>query len=298
MSDVIIARPRRWPVAEIGRAVLPLVALAMTPLALLWVTGLMPGIELDQNATTAGLLVGSLVGLTGMGSGALMTPILILVVGVPPVTAVGTDLAYASLTKIVGGWQHARQQTVDWRLVRLLAAGSVPASLASVQLLEQLERRVDIAAVDAIVRRGLGGVLILAAAALLLGALRARRAATSAAAAFPARRVVVLGAVVGSLVGLTSVGSGSLVVALLSLSSPLAATTIVGTDIAHAAILTSAAAGAHGLAGNIEPPLLASLLAGSLPGVLLGSRLSVRIPATALRLVLAVVLLATAGALL
>jgi uncharacterized membrane protein YfcA len=169
--------------------------------------------------------------------------------------------------------------------------------VASVLLLEHLERRVDIATVDAVVRRGLSAMLALAAVALLIGAFRPRPAATTAAASFPARRAVALGAAVGFLVGLTSVGSGSLVVALLSLASPLPATLIVGTDIAHAAVLTSAAAGAHGLAGNIDPSLLVSLLAGSLPGVLLGSRLSLRVPAAALRLVLAVVLLASALAL-
>src|SRR5687767_1055683 len=132
-ESVALARlPRPWtirpPAADAGRRLLQLAPLALIPLAVLAISQLVPGVEIDRRASVAGLLVGALVGLTGMGSGALMTPILILVVGVPPVTAVGTDLAYASLTKVVGGVQHARQMTVDFRLVRRLAAGSVPAS--------------------------------------------------------------------------------------------------------------------------------------------------------------------------
>ena len=184
--------------------------------------------DLDLSAGTAlaGLLVGLLVGLTGMGSGALMAPILILIVGVTPVTAVGTDLAYAALTKVVGGVQHARQRSVSFRLAGLLAAGSIPASLVSVRLIGRLGRDAAPGQVDAFVTRAIGVVLIIAALAVLLGAARDRRAAAAprqgaAGRRLSSRLVVLLGAVVGFLVGLTSVGAGSIVVAVLSLATPL-----------------------------------------------------------------------------
>jgi uncharacterized membrane protein YfcA len=255
------------------------------------------GIKFDPGTTLAGLLVGALVGMTGMGSGSLMAPILILIVGVTPVTAVGTDLAYAAITKVVGGFQHTRLRTVNYRMAGLLALGSVPASLLSVQVLEYLRKAYSLDAINGVVTRALGVVLIVSALSVLFGLLRARRKRAAANPA-PSRgiswwAITAVGAVVGFLVGLTSVGSGSIIVALLSLFSPLPATMIVGTDIAHAAALTSAAGLAHGFAGNVDPGLLLNLLAGSIPGVLLGSRLSVRIPVPALRTALGLVLLAT-----
>jgi uncharacterized membrane protein YfcA len=278
----------------------PLPVIALVPAALVLLGRWTLGSGFERDAATAGFLVGVLVGLTGMGSGALMTPILILVVGIPPVTAVGTDLAYAAITKLVGGWQHARQGTVDRQLVRSLATGSVPGALAGVAVIVWLERRVAIETFDAVLRRGLGIVLIVAAVGLLAGALQARRQSAAprpASRSLTGRRAIALGAGVGFMVGLTSVGSGSLVVAVLSLMSPLSAATIVGTDVAHAAILTSTAGLAHGISGNVDVVLALSLLAGSLPGVLLGSSFSLRVPPEALRLVLAGVLIASAVAL-
>lgn len=280
-----------------GRAILLLVAAALVAL-LVAVSGRpVFGIQFDPGTTLAGLVVGALVGMTGMGSGSLMAPILILIVGVTPVTAVGTDLAYAAITKVVGGFQHTRLQTVNYRMAGLLALGSVPASLVSVQVLEYLHRAYSLDAINGVVTRALGVVLIISALSVLFGLLRASRKRAAASPA-PAKHVswwaiTAVGAVVGFLVGLTSVGSGSIIVALLSLFSPLPAAMIVGTDIAHAAALTSAAGMAHGLAGNVDPSLLLNLLAGSIPGVLLGSRLSVRIPVPALRTALGLVLLAT-----
>jgi uncharacterized membrane protein YfcA len=255
------------------------------------------GEQLDRKVTLSGLLVGTLVGLTGMGSGALLAPILILVVGVPPVTAVGTDLAFASITKMFGGIEHVRQRTVNYRIAGLLALGSLPAGLLGVQLLEYLRRNYSVGTINAVVLRALGGVLILSALSIAYGLMRDRSsvAATRRAndTALRPGRVVALGAAVGLLVGLTSVGAGSIVVALLSLSSPLPAATIVGTDIVHAIALTSVTAFAHGIAGNIDVGLMMQLLSGSIPGVLLGSRLTTRVPASILRAVLAVVLLFT-----
>jgi len=278
------------------RAALPLVALLPATLLLLGNWAL--GIEFERDAATAGLLVGTLVGLTGMGSGALMTPVLIVVVGVPPVTAVGTDLTYAALTKLVGGWQHARQGTVDATVVRNLATGSVPAALAGVALLTWLQHHVATDTLDGAIKRGLGVVLTVSAGALLFGVLRSRRSPSIPRRGdFPARRAIAIGAVVGFLVGMTSVGSGSLVVAALSLASPLPAATIVGTDVVHAAILTGVAGLVHGALGNVDLTLALSLLAGSLPGVVLGSSISPKLPATVLRLGLVAVLLFSALAL-
>lgn len=289
--------PARSDRAGGNRAILLLVAASL--LAVLVAVSGYPvlGIKFDPGTTLAGLLVGALVGMTGMGSGSLMAPILILIVGVTPVTAVGTDLAYAAITKVVGGVQHTRLRTVNYRMAGLLALGSVPASLLSVQVLEYLHQAYSLEAINGVVTRALGFVLIISALSVLFGLLRSRRKRKSANPA-PARgiswwAITAVGAVVGFLVGLTSVGSGSIIVALLSLFSPLPATMIVGTDIAHAAALTSAAGLAHGLAGNIDPGLLLNLLAGSIPGVLLGSRLSVRIPVSALRTTLGLVLLVT-----
>lgn len=299
-AAVAAGAPRQLRYGRAGTRLLTAAMLALIPLALIAVIHLVNA-QLDSRAAIAGLTVGALVGLTGMGSGALMTPVLILIVGVPPVTAVGTDLAYASLTKLVGGVQHARLRTVDFRLVRLFALGSVPASLASVQALELLRRRYAVDTIDDLVKRALGCILILAALILTLGFVRAHRVKSELSSTrrpLAAGPAIALGATIGVLVGMTSVGSGSIMVAVLSLLSPLPAGVLVGTDVAHAAVLTSAAAIAHGLAGNVDLDLLLSLLTGSLPGVLLGSRLSVRVPPTVLRTILALVLLLTGAKLL
>src|SRR5262249_48125474 len=164
------------------------------------------------------------------------------------------------------------------------------------QLLEYLRRHYSVETINAVVLRTLGGVLILSALAIGFGLLRTRLAAAPLPPSGDATRpalLVGLGAAVGLLVGLTSVGAGSIVVALLSLVSPLPAATIVGTRIVHAVALTSVTAFAHGIAGNIDVRLMMQLLAGSVPGVLLGSRLTTRVSASMLRAVLAVVLLMT-----
>lgn len=294
-----------WPAARVGSRFVPtagaalwlrvgLVALVALAALLEWSV---LGARLDRRESLSGLAVGLLVGLTGMGSGALLAPILILVVGVPPVTAVGTDLAFAFVTKAAGGAEHARQRTADYRIAGLLALGSMPAGLLGIVLLEYLDRTYDVATINAVMPRLLGGVLIVSALTLILGFVL-NRASASLPRSVPRIMsrpglVVALGAGVGLLVGMTSVGAGSLVVATLSLVSPLPAATIVGTDIVHAVALTSVTAVAHGLSGNVDVGLLLRLLAGSIPGVLLGSRLTTRLPASTLRAVLAIVLLLT-----
>jgi uncharacterized membrane protein YfcA len=240
----------------------------------------------------AGLGIGILIGLTGMGGGSLTTPFLILFAGVRPVLAVGTDLVYSAATKWLGAAIHLRQGTVDLRVAALLTAGSVPASLLGVKVVHGLGSSADEA-----VAKGLGAALILVAAVLLLRRrmkpMQEGTGATQTTAKADLRPLaaVGLGAAVGFLVGFTSVGSGTLIVAgLLFLypSSPLAR--IVGTDVMQAALLTSASGIAYLGLGQVDLELAGALLAGSLPGVVIGSRLSAKAPEHILRPLLAGVL--------
>jgi uncharacterized membrane protein YfcA len=245
-----------------------------------------------------GFLVGLLVGLTGMGGAVVMTPLLMLGLGLPPTTAVGTDLAYATLTKLAGAWQHWRQATVDFQMVRDLALGSLPASLAAIGLLTWL-RQGDAGLADVWLEQAIGLALILAALLMLqrvfLGDTRVPPTERSTG-----RRAVVIGigTLGGFLVGLTSVGSGSLILALLVLVVPLSAERLVGTDIAHATLLVGTAALAHFYLGHVDLALAGQLLVGSVPGVLLGSRLMLRVPRRTLQVGLAGLLIVSAVQLL
>jgi uncharacterized protein len=237
----------------------------------------------------AGFCVGLLVGLTGVGGGSLMTPILILLFGVHPATAVGTDLLYAAVTKTAGSLVHGYNRTVDWRVVRRLATGSVPATVLTIWALSF----VDINGM--MVRQLIGGVLTLAlfATALTLvfrdrivgryadrlGKLSPQRISALTAA---------VGAALGVLVSISSVGAGAIgVTALILLYPQLPTARVVGSDIAHAVPLTLAAGLGHWLLGSINLDLLLPLLLGSVPGILIGSYAVVRVPETALRLILA-----------
>lgn len=248
---------------------------------------------MDPIFPATGFGVGILIGLTGMGGGALMTPFLILVLGTPPIVAVGTDLVYGAVTKIVGGFIHWRHGTVDMRLVGRLALGSVPGGLLAVAAIRMMPQ----SGVDAneAVRRALGAVLVLVAVTLLI------RAAGLRMPQMPARwrlwlqhqGTVGVGALVGALVGFTSVGSGSLLVPYLVGVFTLTPAQVVGTDVFHAAILVTATAVGHAQAGVVDWEIAAGLLMGSIPGVALGSWLAPRMPAPALRLGIAVLLLLT-----
>jgi uncharacterized protein len=242
-----------------------------------------------------GLGVGLLVGLTGVGGGSLMTPLLILVAGVAPVTAVGSDLAYAAVTKTVGGFKHLRQRTVAIRLSCWMAVGSVPAAVGGVYVLEALQRAHG---------EDFDNLLltIVAAAILLTGTVTLARALflpklveqeRSGFSLRPWHRVaaVVVGAFVGFILGLTSAGSGALIAMALILIFRLIPTRVVGTDIFHAAILLWAAAAAHIVAGNVDYGLVGTILIGSIPGVWVGAHMSVRVPLGTLRLGLGIVLL-------
>jgi len=244
----------------------------------------------------AGLAVGLLVGLTGVGGGSLMTPILILLFGIHPATAVGTDLLYAAATKTAGSVVHGFNRTIDWHVVRLLATGSVPLTVVTIAVLGHLD--ITSTAARDLITAVLTVALFITALTLVF---RERIVARYAARinALPRQRVAILtigvGAVLGVLVSITSVGAGAIAVTALILLYPhLPTARIVGSDIAHAVPLTLAAGIGHWFLGSINFDIMISLLLGSIPGIVIGSYAAVRIPETALRLVLAGTLIVVA----
>jgi uncharacterized membrane protein YfcA len=248
----------------------------------------------------SGLGVGALVGITGVGGGSLMTPVLVLLFGIHPVTAVGTDLLYAAATKSVGTVVHGANGTVAWRVVGLLAAGSLPATLLSLKMLVQLGAPSD--SVSHLISVMLGLVLLLTAASLIF-----RRQIMDWAqdrAYQPSRRsasvlTILTGFVLGVLVSVSSVGAGAIGVTVLIMLYPALPTArVVGTDIAHAVPLTLVAGVGHWWIGSVDWPLFTSLVAGSIPGVIIGSLIASRVPERLMRPVLAAVLLIVAVKLL
>jgi uncharacterized membrane protein YfcA len=246
-----------------------------------------------------GFFVGLLVGQTGMGGGSLVTPILVLIFGVPPAAAVGTDLLYASITKAVGTAVHGANHTVQWPLVARLAAGSVPATAVTLVAISQFD--LNSKAASGVITTLLGIMLLITAVALLF-----RRRLLDLEgdwfAHLPERRTRVLttltGAVLGVLVTISSVGAGAIgVTALLLLYPRLPMARIVGSDIAHAVPLTLVAGLGHLMLGSVDASMLVSLLMGSIPGIILGSLFAVRVPDAVLRPVMAVTLAAVGGTL-
>ncbi len=244
----------------------------------------------------SGFAVGFLVGMTGVGGGSLMTPLLILLFKIHPVTAVGTDLIYASVTKTGGSLVHGLNRTIDWRIVRRLATGSLPASLLTLLILWLL--KVDPAAYSALVTKVLGVALLFTAAALLF---RRRLLATYSqrvgvlSESQTRTYTIIVGLVLGVLVTISSVGAGALgVTALLLLYPELPVVKIAGSDIAHAVPLTLVAGLGHLASGGINTTVLVSLLCGSLPGIALSSQFAPRMPDRALRIVLAMTLVLVA----
>jgi uncharacterized membrane protein YfcA len=249
---------------------------------------------MDPLIIVFGLGVGLLVGMTGIGGGSLMTPLLILVFGVKPVTAVGTDLAYGAVTKSVGGLKHLRQGTVDMGLSTWMALGSVPAAIGGVYVLDLLERAHG-EEFDELLIAILGAALLLCgvltlARAVFLKHLHGRERETIELERRHKLSAVGLGVFVGFVLGVTSAGSGAIIAVGLILLFRLVPTRVVGTDVFHAALLLWAAAVAHIVAGNVDFALAGTILLGSVPGVWIGSHLSVRVPTGALRTTLAVVL--------
>jgi uncharacterized membrane protein YfcA len=255
----------------------------------------------DPAIVAFGLGVGVLVGMTGIGGGSLMTPMLILVFGVTPVTAIGTDLAYAAVTKTVGGYKHWRQKTVDLKLSSWMALGSVPAAVFGVYLLDLLEREYG-KRFDELLLTLLAGALLLTGAMTLARSFLKRFHERERSQIALERRhriaAVLLGVCVGFVLGVTSAGSGALIAVGLILAFRLVPTRVVGTDVFHAAILLWAAAAAHIVSGNVDFGLAGNILVGSVPGVWVGSHWSVRVPAGVLRTTLAVVLMGAGLALL
>lgn len=248
---------------------------------------------LDPSLLIVSFLVGLLVGSTSMGGAALMTPILILFMNVTPVFAVGTDLVYGAITKIVGAAMHWRMGTVDLRVVRQLAAGSLPGGIFGVLLITFLHRKGW--AVDVHVRHALGAVLVLVAAVLLARSfgLQIPNPFQCALDRHRPWGVTLWGAVVGIAVGMTSVGSGSLITPFLLMIFPLDPARVVGTDVFHAAALVTVTAAVYSGAGFVDWLLIPIMLAGSIPGVLIGSYVAPRLPERPLRIGLSLVLLAT-----
>jgi hypothetical protein len=228
-----------------------------------------------------------------MGGAALMTPVLILLFGVKPVLAVGTDLVYGAITKMAGAWMHWRQGTVDLQVVKHLAASSIPSGAIGVLLVSLLHKRGMV--MDVHVRHALGVTLVLVAAVLLARSLGVKVPNPFMAAMQRHRLAGVRawGAAVGLAVGLTSVGSGSLIAPFLLMLFPKDPARAVGTDVFHAALLVTATGSLYAGAGAVEWRLIPVLLAGSIPGVLLGSYLTPRLPARSLRIGIGVVLFAT-----
>jgi uncharacterized membrane protein YfcA len=245
-----------------------------------------------------GFLVGGLVGLTGMGGGSLMAPVLILIFGVQPVTAVGTDLAYGAVTKTVGGWRHWRYKTVDLRLSTWMALGSVPSAIAGVITLQILHQDLG-KTFDNVVLVAVAGALVLTAVTVTIRIVAFPHLSELERHDFRATTrdkvwAVVIGALVGFVLGVTSAGSGSLIAVGLIMVFRLVPRRVVGTDVFHAAILLWAAALAHLVAGNIDFGLAGTILLGSIPGVVTGSRYSARVPQDTLRLALCLVLVGAA----
>lgn len=253
---------------------------------------------IDPMIVAFGLGVGILVGLTGIGGGSLMTPLLVLFGGINPVVAIGTDLAYGAITKTVGGWRVWRSGHVDFGVSKWLAVGSVPGSLIGVFLVDLLHERYG-SGFDDVLLGGIAVALVIVAITVLTRALFMPKLAERERETVELTDRVRAGAagigfVLGFVVGLTSVGSGALIGLALILIFRLTPHRVVGTDVFHAAILLWTAGIAHWIGGNVDLALMGTILIGSLPGVWIGTHLLPTIPTAVLRPALGCVLLASA----
>ena len=256
--------------------------------------------DIDLALALGGLFAGIMVGLTGMGGAALVTPMLVLLFGVPPAAAVSSDVVAAAIMKPVGSWVHIRNHTVHWGLVGWLSAGSIPGVLLGSWTFSAV---LATSGADETIRSWIGGVLVLALIAMLAKGYLTRRArlrgadqrSTGIDTEVKVVRTVILGLIVGLIVGMTSVGSGSLMVTILILLYPLLRPSVlVGTDLTQAVPMLVAGAIAHAGLGEISIAVVVSLLIGQIPGVILGARLSTRYDGHLLRWLLMVILAATA----
>jgi uncharacterized membrane protein YfcA len=261
-------------------------------------------VDIDLMLTLACFGIGIVVGLTGMGGGALMTPVLVLFFNIPPLTAVSSDLVAAAIMKPVGSWVHLRRRTVNLDLVKWLSIGSIPSAFCGVFVIKAVG---DGESVQNLTKSALGVALLVAATGLgvraYLRLIERARKRNGVLPKLPTERpavavrkvpTVLLGAGGGLIVGMTSVGSGSIIIiALMALYPVLKANQLVGTDLVQAVPLVASAAAAHILFGDFQLALTASLLLGSIPGVWVGAQLSARAPGGLVRRALAFVLLAS-----
>ena len=263
-----------------------------------YLTNLVSDIHINPLYSFSGLLVGALVGLTGVGGGSLMTPLLVLLFHIHPATAVGTDLLYASITKGFGTVIHGLKSTINWLVVGLLGLGSIPATLATLYALHHFGKS---ATLSSLITHVLGYALFVTAALLLLRGVirrlaekRFEKAEAEHKPLHTGRRAiltVLTGIVLGFLVSLSSVGAGALgVTALILLYPQLPTVKIIGSDIAHAVPLTFLAGMGYFFIGNVDLSLLISLLVGSIPGIIIGSMFAAKVPEKVLRGLLAAVL--------
>lgn len=231
-----------------------------------------------------GFVVGLLVGMTGMGGALVMTPMMIFLFGVNPTVAIGTDLLYSSITKMFGAWQHWRQKTVDWTVVKYLSTGSVPGAIAGVLTMMFLQTYFTLS-VEGIVGKLLGATYLLIAGVMAWRAFSKGKAQKLADEHIKPdrKKMITLGVVAGYIVGLTSVGSGTLFMAVLLMIYPVAVAKLVGTDIVQAVLVTGVAGIAHFAIGNVNLTLVGQLLIGSIPGILIGSRMTTKVPEVAVR---------------
>lgn len=251
--------------------------------------------EVNLLYTISGFIVGGLVGFTGVGGGSLMTPALVLLFGIAPTTAVGTDLLFAAITKSNGTVAHSLNGTIDWRITARLASGSVPATIASLIALSSIGKSGSQTA-NGLITSVLGFALILTAIAILFRELLLRYIAKHAHKRTERKTrllTILVGALLGILVSISSVGAGAIgMTALLALYPKLPTAKLVGSDIAHAVPLTFIAGLGHWILGSVDWWLLASLLIGSIPGIAIGSYFAARVPDKFLRPVLALTLAA------
>jgi uncharacterized protein len=249
---------------------------------------------MDPAIVLFGLGIGVLVGMTGMGGGSLMTPLLILIFGISPTTAIGTDIFYAAVTKTVGGWRHLRMKTVNMDLVKWLALGSVPSAVGGVVLVSWLQDQIGEARLEELVYAVLGGTLLMVGIITLARALILRNLIDERERFEVERRhklaAVMIGVATGFVIGITSAGSGTVIAILLIAVYRLAPKKVVGTDVFHAAILLWAAGLAHWVGGNVDFVLAGNILLGSIPGVVIGAAMSDWAPQGFLRTSLGVVL--------
>jgi uncharacterized protein len=250
---------------------------------------------MDPAIILFGFGVGFLVGLTGMGGGSIMTPLLVLLFGVKPTTAIGTDIAYAAVTKTAGGWRHLKLKTVNMPLVWWLAAGSVPMAILGVFALDIMKRELGDQLDETVFAILAACLLVVGAATLLRGLLLANRIAERDDFEMHTRHkvaAVAIGGTTGFVIGLSSAGSGTVIGMMLITVYRLRPVKVVGTDVVHAAILLWAAGLAHWVGGNVDFVLTGNILIGSVPGVIIGSQMSVKWPQGLLRGALGVVLIA------